>query len=128
MRWSGGGSLVQLDFDVVACNLGEFRQPQELFRTPVFLQQPYYLRGGSIDGVRQHAKRELRAGYLVLQCALELIDRRPSVGDRAIFPATEVPTADDFYLESHREIFRAMLALAEVELQRLMPASAGQRR
>jgi replicative DNA helicase len=33
--------------------------------------------------------------------------------DRAIFPAAEVLTADDFYLESHREIFRAMLALAE---------------
>ncbi len=35
--------------------------------------------------------------------------------DRAIFPATEVLTVDDFYLESHREIFRAMLALAEEE-------------
>ncbi len=33
--------------------------------------------------------------------------------DRAIFPATEVLTVDDFYLESHREVFRAMLALAE---------------
>jgi replicative DNA helicase len=33
--------------------------------------------------------------------------------DRAIFPAAEVLTVEDFYLESHREIFRAMLALAE---------------
>ncbi len=32
---------------------------------------------------------------------------------KAIFPATEVLTAEDFYLESHPEIFRAMLALAE---------------
>src|SRR5512139_710082 len=32
---------------------------------------------------------------------------------KAIFPATEVLTAEDFYLEDHREIFRAMLALAE---------------
>ncbi len=35
---------------------------------------------------------------------------------KAIFPATEVLTAEDFYLESHREIFRAMLALAEEEI------------
>ncbi|MBP1602217.1 MAG: dnaC 2 [Acidobacteria bacterium] len=35
--------------------------------------------------------------------------------DRAIFPASEILTADDFYLESHREIFRAMLALSEEE-------------
>src|SRR5512136_1191954 len=34
---------------------------------------------------------------------------------KAIFPATEVLTVDDFYLEGHREIFRAMLALAEEE-------------
>ena len=34
---------------------------------------------------------------------------------KAIFPATEVLTAEDFYLEGHREIFRAMLALAEEE-------------
>ena len=34
---------------------------------------------------------------------------------KAIFPATEVLTIDDFYLEGHREIFRAMLALAEEE-------------
>jgi replicative DNA helicase len=33
--------------------------------------------------------------------------------DRAIFPAAEVLTVEDFYLESHREIFRAMLALSE---------------
>jgi replicative DNA helicase len=34
---------------------------------------------------------------------------------KAIFPATEVLTIEDFYLEGHREIFRAMLALAEDE-------------
>ena len=34
---------------------------------------------------------------------------------KAIFPATEVLTAEDFYLEGHREILRAMLALAEEE-------------
>ncbi len=34
---------------------------------------------------------------------------------KAIFPPTEVLTVDDFYLEGHREIFRAMLALAEEE-------------
>ena len=34
---------------------------------------------------------------------------------KAIFPATEVLTAADFYLEAHREIFRAMLGLAEEE-------------
>lgn len=34
---------------------------------------------------------------------------------KAIFPATEVLTVDDFYLEGHREIFRAMLTLAEDE-------------
>ncbi len=32
---------------------------------------------------------------------------------KAIFPATEILTAEDFYLESHREIFRAMLALVQ---------------
>jgi replicative DNA helicase len=37
------------------------------------------------------------------------------LGDKAIFPAMEILTADDFYLEAHREIFRAMLALAEEE-------------
>jgi len=35
--------------------------------------------------------------------------------EKAIFAAAEVLTTDDFYLESHREIFRAMLALAEEE-------------
>jgi hypothetical protein len=35
--------------------------------------------------------------------------------DKAIFPATEILTAEDFYLEAHCEIFRAMLALAEEE-------------
>jgi replicative DNA helicase len=35
---------------------------------------------------------------------------------KAIFAAIEVLTADDFYLESHREVFRAMLALAEEEI------------
>jgi len=35
--------------------------------------------------------------------------------EKAIFAATEVLTADDFYLEAHREIFRAMLALTEEE-------------
>ncbi len=34
---------------------------------------------------------------------------------KAIFPATEILTAEDFHLEGHREIFRAMLALAEEE-------------
>jgi replicative DNA helicase len=34
---------------------------------------------------------------------------------KAIFPATEVLTVEDFYLEGHREIFRAMLGLAEQE-------------
>jgi replicative DNA helicase len=34
---------------------------------------------------------------------------------RAVFPATEVLTVDDFYLEAHRKIFRAMLALVEDE-------------
>ena len=32
------------------------------------------------------------------------------LGHKAILPATEVLTAEDFYLEGHREIFRAMLA------------------
>ncbi len=36
--------------------------------------------------------------------------------EKAIFAATEVLTADDFYLEAHREIFRAMLSLAEEEI------------
>lgn len=31
---------------------------------------------------------------------------------KAIFPATEVLTVEDLYLEWHHEIFRAMLALA----------------
>ena len=35
--------------------------------------------------------------------------------EKAIFAAAEVLTTDDFYLEAHREIFRAMLALAEDE-------------
>ena len=35
--------------------------------------------------------------------------------EKAIFAATEILTADDFYLEAHREIFRAMLALTEEE-------------
>ncbi len=35
--------------------------------------------------------------------------------DKAIFPATEVLTVEDFYLQAHREIFRAMLALIEEE-------------
>ena len=34
---------------------------------------------------------------------------------KAIFPAAEILTVEDFYLEDHREIFRAMLALAEDE-------------
>ena len=34
---------------------------------------------------------------------------------KAFFPATEILTAEDFYLEVNREIFRAMLALAEEE-------------
>jgi replicative DNA helicase len=37
------------------------------------------------------------------------------LNEKAIFAAAEVLTADDFYLEAHREIFRAMLALAEEE-------------
>jgi replicative DNA helicase len=36
--------------------------------------------------------------------------------EKAIFAATESLTADDFYLEAHREIFRAMLALAEEQI------------
>jgi len=36
--------------------------------------------------------------------------------EKAIFPATEVLTDADFYLEAHREIFRAMLGLAEEEI------------
>ena len=36
--------------------------------------------------------------------------------EKAIFAATEVLTADDFYLEAHREIFRAMLSLVEEEI------------
>jgi hypothetical protein len=47
----------------------------------------------------------------------------------AIFPATEVLTAEDFYLEGHREIFRAMLALAEeetsIDLFALLPCESG---
>src|SRR5512139_1839180 len=35
--------------------------------------------------------------------------------DKAIFAATRVLTVHDFYLEGHREIFRAMLGLAEEE-------------
>jgi len=35
------------------------------------------------------------------------------LNEKAIFAATEVLTADDFYLEAHRVIFRAMLSLAE---------------
>jgi hypothetical protein len=35
---------------------------------------------------------------------------------KAIFAAAEILTSDDFYLEAHREIFRAMLALAEEEI------------
>jgi replicative DNA helicase len=38
------------------------------------------------------------------------------VDEKAIFAATEVLTADDFYLEAHREIFRAMLSLVEEEI------------
>ena len=34
---------------------------------------------------------------------------------KAMFPAAEVLTPDDFYLEANREIFRAMLGLAEEE-------------
>jgi replicative DNA helicase len=34
---------------------------------------------------------------------------------KSIFAATEVLTVEDFYLEGHREIFRAMLGLAEEE-------------
>ena len=36
--------------------------------------------------------------------------------EKAIFAATEVLSADDFYLEAHREIFQAMLSLAEEEI------------
>ena len=36
--------------------------------------------------------------------------------EKAIFAATEALTTDDFYLEAHREIFRAMLSLAEEEI------------
>jgi replicative DNA helicase len=35
--------------------------------------------------------------------------------DKAVFAATEILTVDDFYLEGHREIFRAMLGLVEEE-------------
>ena len=35
--------------------------------------------------------------------------------EKAIFAAAEILTAADFYLEAHREIFRAMLAMAEEE-------------
>ncbi len=35
--------------------------------------------------------------------------------DKAIFAASETLLPDDFYLESHREIFKAMLSLAEEE-------------
>jgi replicative DNA helicase len=34
-------------------------------------------------------------------------------GRQAIFSVSEILTAEDLYLEAHREIFRAMLALAE---------------
>ncbi len=36
--------------------------------------------------------------------------------EKAIFAAAEILTPDDFYLEAHREIFRAMLALAEEKI------------
>jgi replicative DNA helicase len=36
--------------------------------------------------------------------------------EKAIFAAAEFLTPDDFYLEAHREIFRAMLSLAEEEI------------
>lgn len=36
--------------------------------------------------------------------------------EKAIFAASEILIGEDFYLESHREIFRAMLALAEEEV------------
>ena len=36
--------------------------------------------------------------------------------EKAIFTTAEILTADDFYLEAHREIFRAMLSLAEEEI------------
>ncbi len=36
--------------------------------------------------------------------------------EKAIFAATEVLTADDFYLEAHHEIFRAMISLMEEEI------------
>jgi replicative DNA helicase len=35
--------------------------------------------------------------------------------EKAIFPASEILLAEDFYLETHREIFRAMLSLVEEE-------------
>jgi replicative DNA helicase len=45
---------------------------------------------------------------------------RPVLGailleEKAIFAAAEILTSDGFYLEAHREIFRAMLSLAEEE-------------
>jgi replicative DNA helicase len=36
--------------------------------------------------------------------------------EKTVFAATEVLTADDFYLEAHRGIFRAMLSLIEEEI------------
>jgi replicative DNA helicase len=36
--------------------------------------------------------------------------------EKAISAAAEILTSDDFYLEAHREIFRAMLALTEEEI------------
>ena len=47
----GGGSFLKRDFNVVACDLGEFRKLQELFRSLIFLQQAHYLSRGSIEGV-----------------------------------------------------------------------------
>ncbi len=38
------------------------------------------------------------------------------LNEKAIFGAIEVLTPDDFYLEAHRQIFRAMLSLAEEEI------------
>ncbi len=35
--------------------------------------------------------------------------------EKSIFPATEILKIEDFYLESHREIFRAILSLVEEE-------------
>jgi replicative DNA helicase len=35
------------------------------------------------------------------------------IDDKAIFAASEILLAEDFYLESHREIFKAMLSLVE---------------